>query len=56
MADELTDMQKAGLLKVIDFWENESDDGYRDLPEGINGLRNARHDDLRHVGIEVSND
>ena len=48
----LTDPQKALLLNVIAFWAGRTDGGYDELPEGINDLRNALHDDLHHVGAE----
>ena len=52
----LSEVQKAGLLNVISFWANEMDDGYDGLPEGVYELRNALHDDLHHVGVDVSDD
>ena len=50
----LTDPQKAVLLNVITFWADRTDGGYDELPEGICDLRNALHDDLHDVGVEVA--
>ena len=52
----LTESQKAGLVNVIDLWAGQMDGDYGDLPEGINDLRYALHDDLHHVGVEASDD
>jgi hypothetical protein len=52
----LTDPQKALLLNIITFWADQTDGGYDNLPEGIYDLRNALHDDLHHVDVEVSDD
>jgi hypothetical protein len=53
----LTDPQKAELLNIIIFWADQTVDGdVSRLPDGIDGLRHALHDDLHHVGPESSND
>ena len=53
----LTEPQKAALLNIITIWADQTVDGdVSRLPEGIEALRHALHDDLHHVGPEASND